>query len=81
MAGSDSKKDDSDGSDESSEEKKNKLKIKAHDLEVKIESTESLEDMMEMGSEEMRGIMKQSMRGELEVMEEEDAHFIIGGGH
>jgi hypothetical protein len=80
MAGSDSDDTDSDGSEETSEEK-SKLKIKAHDLEVKAESTEDFETLMELCSEEMDEIMKQSMRGELEVMEEEDAHFIIGGGH
>lgn len=70
---------DSDGSDESTNSDKNKLKIKAHDLEVKMESTESLESMIEMGSEEMDNIMRASMRGELEVLEEENATFLIGG--
>ena len=70
---------DSGGSDESDSDNKNKLKIKAHDLEVKMESTESLEKMVEMGSEEMDNIMRASMRGELEVLEEENATFLIGG--
>jgi hypothetical protein len=76
MAGKSSNDDDSDGSENKT---KNKLKIKAHDLEVKMESNEDMEKMVEMGSEEMDNIMRASMRGELEVLEEENATFLIGG--
>ena len=77
MAGKSSKDDDSDGSG-NKKTKKNKLKIKAHDLEVKMESEQDMEGMVEMASAEMDNIMRASLRGELEVMEEE-ATFILGG--
>lgn len=78
MTDTDAEDTDSDSSDESSEEK-SKVKIRAHDLEVKAESTESFETIMDRCSEQMDEIMRQSMRGELEVLEERDAHFILGG--
>ena len=77
MSDTDTEDTDSDGSE--NKKTKNKLKIKAHDLEVKMESNESMEKMVEMGSEEMDNIMRASMRGELEVLEEENATFILGG--
>lgn len=69
---------DTDSGSSGDKKTKNKLKIKAHDLEVKMESNEDMEDMVEMASSEMDNIMKASLRGELQVMEEE-ATFIIGG--
>jgi len=48
------------------------VEIKAYDLSVRLKSEEKeLGDMVDMASDEMEALMRHSLRGEMEAIEEE----------
>ena len=61
-------------------QKPTKLSLRAGKISVEAESVEdSLEEMADVCSQEMECLMRYHIRGELEMLEEEDLHGIILG--
>lgn len=59
----------------------NKLSMRAGKLAVEAESVdESVSDLAEVCSSEMENLMRYHIRGEMEMLEEQDLHSIILGG-
>lgn len=51
----------------------NRVELKAHDLQVKVQSEGAdLDDMCELASSEMESLMKHALRGEMEAIEREE---------
>ena len=75
-------KDTNTDSDGNGREKQDKIKLKAHDLEVSAQfsANEDFDDVMDRCSAEMKEIMRESMRGEMAVIEEENLFGAIIGG-
>lgn len=67
--------------DESSHrDKPNELKLKAGKLSIEASSVdESVDDLVDILSPEMKNLMEYQIRGELQVIEEEDLHGIFLG--
>lgn len=62
-------------------QQKNTLKLSAGQLSVEAESSEeSVSELSDTCSAEMERLMRYHIRGELEVIEEEDLHSIFLGG-